>query len=108
MDPGKLRHQVTIQAASGSRDGYGHVTQSWSAITGGTNVWAAIEPLSGREALIAQQQQALTTHRITIRHLAGVTPRMRVVFGSRIFNVAGVRNPDERNAWLVLDCVEVV
>lgn len=108
MDPGELDTQVTIQQTTGSRDAYGGQPTSWAAITGGTNVWAKIEPLSGRESLIAQSNQATTTHRVTIRALDGITPRMRVVVGSRYLNIAALRPLGFDRQYVQLDCMEVV
>lgn len=108
MDPGELNDQVTIEARSGGLDAYGGDSTTWAAISGGTGVWAKIEPLSGRESLIAQSVEATTTHRVTIRTLAGVTPRMRVVAGGDVLNIQAVRPLGRDGHYLILDCVEVV
>lgn len=43
-------------------------------------VWAEIEPLSGREYFAAQQVSSDVNTRIRIRHLEGVTRKMRVLY----------------------------
>ena len=48
------------------------------------------------------------THRVTIRHRDGVTPKMRLKFGARILNIRAVINPAERNRTLELLCEEGV
>lgn len=104
---GRLRDQITIQQQTGSRGSYGQLAETWAAVSGGTNVWAEIEPLGGREQILAQSNQATLTHRITLRTIAGVTitPRMRVVSGSRTWHIVAVRESD--GGYLTLDAVEV-
>ena len=71
-------------------------------------VWAAIEPLKGSERLRAEQLENPVTHRVSIRHRAGVTPKMRIKFGTRILNIRAVIDPEERNRSLELLCEEGV
>lgn len=107
MKAGDLRHRITIQAPPEpedvSQDNYGQEKPGWSRFA---IVNAAIEPLSGREFWNAQQIQATQVTRIRIRYLAGVTERMRVVWGERKFNIQSIINMDERNIELQLMCVE--
>lgn len=104
---GQLRHRVTIQSASESRDGAGEVQLTWSAIDRGT-VWASIEPISSTEQTDSSQQQAIATHKVTIRNSGlTVTHAHRLVFGSRTFNILSVLNVDERSILYELVCQEV-
>lgn len=102
---GKLRHRVTIQSESTTADGGGGFTLAWTDVT---TVWAAVEPLKGAERLRGQQLEAAVTHKITIRHRSDVTTKQRLKFGTRLFNVRAVINPDERDRWLELLCEEGV
>lgn len=103
MRAGRLRHRVTIESRSSSLDAAGQQLRSWS--TFGT-VYAGIRPLSGREGVLAEAVQSAVTHEVTIRYLSGVNATMRVNFGGRYFAIHAVRNTDERNREMVLDCVE--
>lgn len=105
MRAGRLRHRVTLQRATDGIDQYGDQTPTWTALA---TVWAAVEPLSGREYLLAQQVHGEATVRITIRPVANVTltPKDRVRFGARYFDVQSVINKDERNREIELLCVE--
>lgn len=105
MRVGKLRRRIIIQQAIESANAYGELVQTWITFA---NVWAAVEPLRGREFFAAQEQQARATTRIRIRYLAGVTPKMRVLFDSRIYLINAVINPEERNAEMQLMCEELV
>lgn len=108
MDPGELTEQITIEAQSSTRDAYGQLAETWAAIEGGTNVWAKIAPLAGREQMLAQSNKATLTHRITLYDDFTVTPRMRAKAGSRVWNIAAVRPLGTDGLFLELDAVEVV
>ncbi len=105
MNAGKLRHRVTVEQPTASSDGYGGSTVSWTTFA---TAWAAVEPLSGREYFQAQQAQAAVTHKVTMRYLSGVTPRMRVKHGSRLLTIVSAIDTDERHRELVLMCEEAV
>ena len=104
MQAGKLRHRVTIQDKTVARDAYNGEVITWTTVT---TVWAAVEPLNGREFLEAQRDGAQVTTRIRIRDRS-VTPEMRVVFGSHVYDVESVIAVEERGAEVVLMCKELV
>ena len=105
MNAGRLRHRVTVEQPVVSSDGYGGNTVSWAIFA---TVWAAVEPLSGREYFQAQQAQATVTHKVAMRYIPGVTPRMRIKHGSRYLNIISAIDTDERHRELVLMCEEVI
>lgn len=107
FDPGQLVEQITIQEQTGARGAYGQLAETWTTLSGGSGVWAKIEPLSGREALLAASNEATTTHRITMRALAGVTPRMRAAWGSRVLNFVSGRPIATDGHYMTIDAVEV-
>lgn len=81
-----------------SADGY------WETVT---EVWAKIEPVSGRDYFQNLQVQSALTHKVELRSFVdGVTPRDRVSFGDRKFNIAAVINQEERGRQLELMCSE--
>jgi SPP1 family predicted phage head-tail adaptor len=102
---GKLRHSITIEQVAGTQDSDGSLIETWSSFA---NVQASMEPISGREYFAAQTTQADVTHRICMRYLAGVIPKMRVKYGSRIFDILSVININERNRELQLMCKESI
>lgn len=103
MRAGRLRHSVTIENYSESRDAYGEPDKSWATYA---TTWAAIEPLRGDELMVAQQRDPAIKVRIVCRYVAGVTAAMRVKFGSRYFAIKSVMNRDERDRELELECEE--
>lgn len=88
MNIGKLRHRVTLQAEAPSQNATtGVVTHGWTTVA---TVWASIEPLSAREFVAASAVSSKVVARIVIRYRAGVAPSMRIVHGSRTYNIEGV------------------
>ena len=105
MKIGKLKHRVILQRKEITEDELKQQTETWVDFA---YVWAAIQPLSGREYFSARQENAEITARITIRHLKDIKPNMRVLFDEKVYEILSVINPDERNASLVLMCKEAV
>lgn len=104
MRAGQLRHRGTIQSEQRTEDGYGGFNPpTWADVC---TDWMSIEPLSGQEAVAARQLQDTVTHKIAMRYRSGITPAMRVKFGSRLFNIREVRNLDERNVRIEMRCEE--
>lgn len=103
MQAGRLRHTVIIQENTDTQSGRGEVTDSWdTALT----VRAAVDPLTARELLAADQQLGEISHKIVIRYNATVTEAHRVLWGTRIFDIQGVIRPGEHRNYLELMCVE--
>lgn len=71
-------------------------------------VRASIERASARqlERITSGTVIAQATHIVTIPYVTGVTTQTVVVFGTRIFRITDVANPDEANRELQLICVE--
>lgn len=98
-----LRHRITIQSRSNSRDSYGMQVQGWSTLL---SCWGDIQPQAGDEVYTAGAQQWLITHVIYIRYRAGITPANRAIYNGRTFNIISVLDVDERHHMLELKCVE--
>lgn len=105
MKPGKLRHRITLQSKVTVKDPEGIVTETWTDVA---TVWAAVEPIRGREYFQAAAVNAENTVRFRIRYRSGITPVMRVVYNGRTFNVQSVIDVDERYREIQLMCQEVV
>ena len=103
MKAGDLRHRITIQQRTLTPDGLGGHTETWSELA---TVWAAVWPVSAKERIAGSQVQAETTHRVRIRYLEGVLPQMRILFGSRLFEIDSIINTDERMFQIDLLCTE--
>lgn len=104
MQIGKLNRLVSIQQRASTQDTFGQQSTGWTNLY--TNVHVAIRPLSGREMLAAQAVNSEVSHNINLRYLAGITANMRILYGTRIFNITAVMNIDERNKELMLQAAE--
>jgi SPP1 family predicted phage head-tail adaptor len=105
MQVGKLRHSIKLQHRTESQAPDGSVTYTWTTYA---TVWAAIKPISGKEAFIAEQAKVDADYEITIRYNSAVISTDRVLFGARIFDINYPKNIEERNEWLILLCKEAV
>jgi SPP1 family predicted phage head-tail adaptor len=89
---GKLRHRVSIEEQVVTVNSYGESETYWAPVA---DVWAAIEPLSGKEYLAAQQIQSAVSCRIVIRQ-RDLLPSMRIVYRSKVYNIAAIL-PDKES-----------
>lgn len=100
MKSGKLRHQVTIQSKADTTDLFGGPVDVWTDTA--LNIWASVEPLSGRELVAAQSVNAETTTRITMRYRSGVVAANRIIFGNKFYNIQSVVDPELKHEQLVI------
>ena len=98
---GRMRHRVTIEALSQTRDAIGGLVDAWAPVA---DVWGEVYPLSGREFVAAQAVQAGVTTRITIRHRAGIVPAMRIRHGAALYNIVAVLPDPTLAGHLTLMC----
>lgn len=103
---GKLSHRIELQAPTESLGGqFNDVQTAWATQA---TVWAAKEPLSGRELLQAQQVQSEISVRFRIRHRADVTAKWRVLHAGRVYPiVAPPVDVGGQGVELQLLCTEV-
>jgi SPP1 family predicted phage head-tail adaptor len=105
LQAGKLRHRIDIVAPTNAQDSTGGISKADNIVY--ANVWAAIEAVTTKDTLATAEFISQSTHKVTIRYVPGVTARMQVWFNGRVFQIAGVMNPDERTKQLVLWCLEI-
>lgn len=70
--------------------------------------WASINPGTGREYVQADSVMADVSNVLEMRYIAGVTPKHRVLFGARVFEIIFVENMNEANRVTRLYCKEKV
>lgn len=102
---GRLTALVNIQSRSRTRDAHGGTSDAWSTDTNGA-VRALIQPASGTEGATASMLTADATHLVTIDYYSSLTSEKRFLFGSRILNIALVKNLEERNLVHQCECRE--
>ena len=105
MKAGQLRERVTIKSKSVAQNTYGEEVITWVDVA---TVWAAVEPLRGREFMEGKQITAEVSTKIRIRYRSGITPEMRAVFGSMVYDIQSIIHIEERERELHLMCQEII
>lgn len=104
IDAGKLRERVTVQVASGTTNTLGETVLAWSDSSA---VWASVEGVSAREALLAGQQDTTVTHKVRLRYLPGLTQQMRFSWRSRTLEIVSLLEHGNRSEHEAI-CQETV
>lgn len=99
-----MRRVVTIRTNARTPDGMGGYTETPTDVT---NIPARIEPLEGRELLMAQQTGMDRPHRFTLRYRSGMTGATTIVYDSRTFDIKSVMDPEEKHRELIIMTDEV-
>jgi SPP1 family predicted phage head-tail adaptor len=92
--PGELRERVTVQVASGTTNALGETVLAWSDSSA---VWASVEGVSAREALLAGQQETTVSHRVRLRYMPGLTQQMRFAWRGRTLDIISLLEHNNRS-----------
>jgi len=105
MQAGFLRHRVEIQKATESQNTVGEAVKTWATAA---SVWARVSPLRGSEYFTAMQTKASVDTKITMRKNAFPTlsPKHRIRFGARIFDIESVIDVDGLGDAMEVNCKE--
>jgi SPP1 family predicted phage head-tail adaptor len=108
MSAGGLRHRVTFQVLAPVEDTQGGRTMNW---TDSFETWAAVEYLTGRELVQAQQMTSSATVRIRMRFRAAVVATMQAIWlnagVTHTFKVESYKPADVGNVEMHVMCSEV-
>ncbi len=104
MRAGNLKHKIIIQSYTETENDFGEVVKGWADFK---PAYSSITPISAKEFYKAGVN-AEVSHKVTIRYIPGVKPKMRVMYGTREFSIEGVINIREENKTLNLFCTEVI
>jgi SPP1 family predicted phage head-tail adaptor len=102
---GKLRDRIRLERSVVGVDGAGRRTgTTWIPVA---TVWANVEPLSARDAIVAAETAAKVIAKIWIRYRPGVDATMRAVHirkdGNVLYAITGVLTDRESGVeYLVL------
>lgn len=91
MNIGYMYRRIELQTNTGTLDGYGATSSSW---TTSTTVWAAMD-ITGSNATIELEQET-TKYLVTWRIRSStttrtVTPKWRVKYGKEVYEIKAVR-----------------
>jgi SPP1 family predicted phage head-tail adaptor len=96
---GSKQNRVTIQRAVQTADSHGGSSTAWSTFV---TVWAHERPLSGREAMQAQQVTATLNSVLEIHHRTGLSVKDRVLHGARTLEIEAIVDPTDTRKELHL------
>ncbi len=99
-----FRHVIEIQSLSTTPASTGAPTNIWTTTK---TVRAAIWPWKGKEVVVNDKIEMISLHNIRIYYESGITGKMRVKFGTRIFRIDHFSNAEERNRILDIVCEEL-
>lgn len=103
---GEMRNRIVIQSLGTSTDSGGGQTASFSTAT---TVWAKIENLSGTESSFGDQIEDRANYRFTIRYYSALTPKHRISYNSKLFNIQHVASQLEgKERYQIIDAEEGV
>ena len=107
MRTGAKRLYLVVQRPTDATDEYGQVSQTWGDFA---NVRGCSGPLNGRETIRGEKVSADVTHRVFIRYVDGIKPKMRLSDGSTgiVYNIVSIADRRDRRAELELMCRETV
>ena len=116
MAVGRMRERLELQSYSRSTDGGGGAALSWSKVA---TIYADIQPQSASESMHGRENEMreVARHKIIIRYRKDLTHANRLVqsytrfdgsSATRVFNIKGVVNVDNRFKFLELLCEEGV
>jgi SPP1 family predicted phage head-tail adaptor len=103
MRAGKLRHRVEVQRSTATQDTYGQQVITWGTFA---ILWADIRPSEATETFESGQFKTERRHVVRMRYYDQLTTRNRLKFGTRYFDVTGIRYVREIEREMVVDCVE--
>ena len=105
MRAGTMRHRVTLQEKAPTRDDYHGEVHNWTDVA---TVWAAKEPLQGREFYDARREGAQQPVWFWIRYRDDVVPAMRLLHGDQVYGIDSVVEVSGMGRELRLMCTEVL
>lgn len=103
LSAGRYNKVINIQSPQNLRNEYGSYTTTWQPFA---TVRASIEPIQGREYWSGPFQLGENIIRIRLRYLPGITRKMRVMYGDRIFVIYSVIDSKEAHREIQLMCKE--
>lgn len=104
MNPGELRHRITILDPSGTTEN--EVGEEMPTLVEVATVWAKVIPIRGKEYLEAQKLRPELQYRVTIRHRKDIHPAMIIQFEDKKLEIESVIDIASRKEYIELNCVE--
>lgn len=87
MRAGRLDRRIELQKNSPTQNTAGEEVDNWTELY---TVWAEVIPVRGSERYASQQDAAVIEEKFRIRYLSDITPKNRILYNSRIYDIKGV------------------
>ena len=98
---GQLRHRLKIDERAEEDNEYGDTEPQWAEKS---EVWGRIETLKAGESVFSDKSQNRATSLVTVRYRRDLDPTMRFRNDHNIYNIVGIRNAEERDWKLEIEC----
>lgn len=85
--------------------GDGSYSRTWTVNKG--NVPGRMQPIRASELIYADKDTVFADHIFYMDYVAGITEKMRIKYGTRVFRIRGVQNVGEANKYLKLLLLEI-
>lgn len=96
---GDLTERVTIQDSTQTINALGEAVLSWNDTA---TVWASVEGVSSREALLSGQQETSITHRVRLRHYPALKHTSRFLWRGRVLEIVSLLEYDQRTEHVAI------
>lgn len=106
MRAGPLRHRLTVERRSTTKDSVGGMVDTWTTLL---TCRCEFQPVSGREFIGGGAMQSEAQARFIIRYdssTAAITSADRILYNGGYYNIIHTANSGGRNQMLELVCSE--
>lgn len=87
MRAGRLDRRIAIQQNTPTANSVGQEKESWSDLH---TIWAEVTPVRGAERYAVNQDAAVIEEKFKIRYVPGITPKNRIFYNNRAYDIKGV------------------
>jgi len=105
MRVGPMNSRIAIQEEVTTPDGGGGFVKTWQTVF---SVWAHWKHQSMYERLQAMQLQSGVVHRLEVRYRDDITPKHRILYKGKAYQIRAVVNVNEMNDKMELQVEEGV
>lgn len=105
MNIGELNRRIEIIRFQEIRDEYGGVDGEWVTLF---KRWAKIEDNGGGESYTNDQNQAIKSYKITIRHTPEIQEIDRIKYKDKLLEIESISDHNTGHYMSVIICKEVV
>lgn len=104
MNPGELRHRITLQKFTSTVNENGFEEEMWIDFK---TVWASVSNLHGREYFEAAAVQKENTVKFIIRYTKDLDTSMKIAFKGKSYNIIQIDNIKYENRFIEIKAMEV-